>query len=83
MTRPKKLQLITFVASIYFLPKEGLALGRMWSDLKPRSYNVGDKLDIHVGQLWSFTNSPVPYDYYSLNWCDSKAGHTYDNTHLT
>ena len=54
----------------------------MWGDLKPRDYKEGDKIDIHVGNLWSPTEMDVPFDYYSLNWCPSKRGHSYDKDHI-
>jgi len=54
------------------------SLGKLWGDLKPKSYKEGDKLDIHVGRLWSAVAAPLPYDFYSLNWCESTAGHKYD-----
>ena len=54
------------------------SLGKLWGDLKPRSYKDGDKIDVHVGRLWSAVLSPMPYDFYSLNWCPSTAGHEYD-----
>jgi len=45
--------------------------------LKPKTYHKSDKLDVHVGQLWSPRFS-YPYDFYKLSWCDSSAGHKYD-----
>ena len=47
------------------------ALGRMWGDVKPNSYKYYDKLDIEVGKLWSRVEGALPYDFYSLNWCDA------------
>ena len=57
-------------------------LGRLWGDLKPTSFEKGDALDIHVGQLWSSVVGLVPYDFYSLKFCDSVAGHVYDSDKL-
>ena len=54
------------------------SLGKLWGDLKPRSYKDGDKIDVHVSRLWSAVYAPMPYDFYSLNWCQSTAGHEYD-----
>ena len=54
------------------------SLGRLWGDMKPTSYKDGDIIDVHVGRLWSSVYVPLPYDFYSLNWCPSKAGHEYD-----
>ena len=54
------------------------ALGRFWSHLKPTSFAKGDVVDIQVGQLWSHVREFLPYDFYSLKWCDSTAGHIYD-----
>ena len=45
--------------------------------MKPASYQEGDVLDIHVGQLFSSQNS-VPFDFYALNWCESSSGREYD-----
>ena len=58
-------------------------LGKLWSHMKPTSFEDGDVLDIHVGQLWSLVRGTLPYDWYSLRWCESTAGHTYDNKYLT
>ena len=55
------------------------ALGKLWGDLKPQSFKKGDKIDVHVGRLWSAVLAPMPYDFYSLNWCDSTAGHKWDS----
>lgn len=49
--------------------------------MKPRSFKDGDELNVHVGRLWSAVAAPMPYDFYSLNWCDSTAGHTWDGGH--
>ena len=62
-------------------------LGKLWGDLKPTSFDKGDAIDIHVGMLWSAVVGLIPYDFYSLKWCDSVAGHVYDadklkNKHL-
>ena len=54
------------------------ALGKLWGDVKPRSFDKGNKLDIHVSRLWSAVAAPMPYDFYTLNWCDSTAGHSWD-----
>ena len=54
------------------------ALGKMWSHLKPTSFDKGDTIHVHVGQLWSLVRGTVPYDFYSLNWCKSTAGHEHD-----
>lgn len=58
------------------------AIGKFWSHLKPTSFDKGDEIDIHVGQLWSLVLGALPYDYYSLRWCDSVEGHTYDKKKL-
>ena len=55
------------------------SLGKMWSDLKPKSYREGDELEMGVSRLWSSVRAPLPFDFYSLNWCESTAGHKYDN----
>ena len=57
-------------------------LGRLWGDLKPTSFERGEPVDIHVGQLWSSVVGLIPYDFYSLKWCDSTAGHIYDQEKL-
>ena len=54
------------------------ALGKMWSHMKPTSYSEGDYVDVHVGQLWSLVRGEVPFDFYSLNWCDSTASHSHN-----
>ena len=54
----------------------------MWSPLKPTSFNEGDIIDIHVGQLWSLVLGTEPRDFYSLNWCESTEGHQYDSNAL-
>ena len=46
--------------------------------MKSRDYRAGDSLDIHVGQMWSDVIGSPPYDFYSLNWCDSTKGHSFD-----
>lgn len=76
----KNLTLLTLTASL--LSGQGQALGKLWSHLKPTSFNKGDLVDIHVGQLWSLVRGTTPFDFYSLNWCDSSKGHTYDETLL-
>ena len=58
------------------------ALGRLWGDLKPTSFDKGDPVDVHVGQLWSSVVGSLPYDFYSLKWCDSTEGHMYDESIL-
>ena len=58
------------------------ALGKLWGHLKPKSFSKGDPIDMHVGQLWSLVAGTLPYDFYSLRWCDSTEGHQYDNTLL-
>ena len=52
--------------------------GKLWKHTKPRSYKKGETLDIKVGQLYSRRVATEPYDFYSLNWCDSVGGHEYD-----
>ena len=37
---------------------------------------------MHVGQLWSLAVDHLPYDFYSLRWCDSTEGHKYDASKL-
>ena len=59
-----------------------MGIGKLWGDLKPTSFDQGDVIDVHVGQLWSLIVGTLPYDYYSLKWCDSTAGHMYDDTKL-
>ena len=54
-------------------------LGRLWDDLKPRSFKSGDQLDVHVGQLWSYVVGALPYDFYSLEFCESTEGHQYQS----
>ena len=54
----------------------------MWSHLKPTSFAKNDEIHVHVGQLWSLVQAEVPYDFYSLKWCESTAGHEYDSTLL-
>ena len=56
------------------------ALGQLWGDLKPTSFDKGDNIDVHVGQLWSLVVGTLPYDFYTLNWCDSVAGHIYNES---
>ena len=59
------------------------ALGKLWSDVKPTSFKEGDNVDIHVGQLFSLViGGALPYDFYSVRWCDSVKGHQYDSTIL-
>ena len=43
----------------------------LFNDIRPRSYLKGNDLDIHVGNLISH-QSITAYDFYALNWCDSK-----------
>ena len=70
------------LASSILLTGEVQALGKLWSHMKPTSFEDGDVLDIHVGQLWSLVRGTLPYDWYSLRWCESTAGHTYSNKYL-
>ena len=64
------------------LSTEVAALGKLWGHMKPTSFKNGDVIDVHVGQLWSLVIGTLPYDFYSLRWCDSLAGHQYDSTLL-
>ena len=68
-------------AAVALLISSTQGLGRFWGDLRPRSYKKGDVLDIKVGRLWSAVAATMPYDFYSLNWCDSTAGHSWDGGH--
>jgi hypothetical protein len=43
----------------------------------PKNYKSTDSLDILVGQLKSATTS-VPFDFYTLNWCDDTNSKGYD-----
>lgn len=54
------------------------ALGKLWGHIKPPAYKDNDELSVKVGQLWSLVAAIQPYDFYSLNWCQSKAGHVFD-----
>ena len=54
------------------------AFGKMWSHLKPTSYTKGEFVDVHVGQFWSLVRGEVPFDFYSLNWCESTASHAHN-----
>lgn len=54
------------------------ALGKLWGHIKPPAYEDDDELSVKVGQLWSLVAAIEPYDFYSLNWCQSKAGHVFD-----
>lgn len=51
--------------------------------MKPTSFKEGDYVDIHVGQLFSLViGGALPYDFYSVRWCDSVKGHQYDSSIL-
>ena len=40
--------------------------------MRPASYQEGNVLDIHVGQLFS-NSSSIEFDFYTLNWCEKSA----------
>ena len=74
--------LLGFLAISTLQIEEVCGLGKLWGDLKPTSFNQGDPVDIHVGQLWTLVVGVIPYDFYSLKWCDSTEGHMYDESKL-
>ena len=78
--KQQALKLVLIGSTLQMSGVEGL--GRLWGDLKPTSFRKGDAVDIHVGQLWSAVVGLIPYDFYSLKWCDSVAGHVYDSDKL-
>ena len=45
--------------------------------MTPRTFENGEILDIHVGQLWN-DKSALPFDFYKLHWCPNRKGDGYD-----
>ena len=45
----------------------------------PRDYEQGQVLDIYVSQLES-PRTTLPFDWYSLNWCNNTKGNGFDKT---